>query len=148
MEKQISKSALEVIQTPKKVLEILDKKSEVDKSTIKELPNDFNKELANELVIIIAESTSKEDAQFDYIYQAVKKKNEVATRDLATAIDYAGKAYEFVGDHWAEIFFVISYLNNKGYFDSLKKKGKFKAFFATLFEEDMEKDVNEDEKSG
>ena len=96
-------------------------------------------DLAKELILRIADGTAKEDTQFAKIYEAIQKKNEIPSRDISVALDYAGKAYEFVNNHWGEIFFVLMYLNKKGYFDKLKNKPKFKAFFATLFEEEIEK---------
>ena len=99
-------------------------------------------DLAKELILRIADGTAKEDTQFAKIYEAIQKKNEIPSRDISVALDYAGKAYEFVNNHWGEIFFVLMYLNKKGYFDKLKNKPKFKAF-NTAWDSDEAMDFND-----
>lgn len=138
-----SKSALEVLQKPAKVLAILDKEQALKNVEQKELPKSFDSALAEELLVAIAEGTAKEDVHFAHIYESVQKKNEIPHRDIPTAIDLAGKAYELVSNHWGEIHFILIYLNKKGYFDKIKDKSKFKTFFAALFDEKVEKQDSE-----
>jgi len=145
METTKSKSALEVLQNPEAILKILTEETLSTTSDPQALPSTIDKELAQELVIEMAEGVAQENASFQVIYNKVQQKNAVVSRDISMVIDYAAKAYEFVGNHWGEIFFILSFLNNKGYFDKLKDKPKYKTFFETLFEEEVkEEDTTSD----
>lgn len=61
----------------------------------------------------------------------------------AELLDIAMKSYEFVKDHWAEIFFILSCLERTGKLDRLKRRPKMKIFLDVLFDKkvDDQKDI-------
>jgi hypothetical protein len=94
-----------------------------------------SEEISAELLIGIAESLDDVKPQYKAIrQQLLKKQDEQHRGDLTSAMDLTGKAYGVVKDHWSEILFILSMLNNKGYLDKLKKNPKLKTFFKTLFD--------------
>lgn len=138
-------SALEVLQRPDKVILLIADNAPLS-GEAPAPPSDLNERMAAALVVAIAEHVGDEDEKFATLYNAVKQRNEMPDRDVPFVFDYMAKAYEFLQNHWAVVYFVIAVLNKKGYFNSLKEDTDLKAFFEVFFEEDI-KDKKDNSKS-
>jgi len=140
MEKAKVKAALQVMNridvfSEKIGVEPIDNQSAVD------LPTELTVEEAAELLPAIIESS--EHQHINEIFESLTKDFNEPTKS-GEFIEYAGMAYDFVKNHWGEIFFILSYLDRTGKLDSLKKKKRLKPFFDTLFEK--EEDKSDDKK--
>ena len=132
METKELQAALDLFKSPQ-LLRVQLEKDLLAKANnqIADMPSE---DISAELLRGIAESLDEVKPQYKTIREQLLKKQEEKHRDLTQILDLSVKAYGVVKDHWAEIYFIISMLNSKGYLDKMKKNPKLKTFFETLFD--------------
>ena len=128
-------SALEVLENPAVIHQHVTGNPIPTDTTIPSFNID-DQAVSADLLVALADGLGASDETFNKAYHAVKEKNDVTTRGVTEVIDYAGKAYNFISEHWDTIFFLLMYVNKAGYLDKIKQHPRLKTFFKTLFEED------------
>ena len=112
-----------------------------DKSeSVPDLPAEFDQSFAGEFLSELAETANTK--QIQEFYEREVRRNSEPSRSLEV-LDLISQSYEFVSNHWGEIFFLLSFLNRSGKLERLKKNPQFKLFLEMLFEE-KEKEEDKD----
>ena len=139
------KAALEItnnIQTYSEKVGVTETDTQIN---VPDFPDSLDQDISGEFLTQLVEAANTD--AINSIYEKRVEDHSETVRSIEL-LDVAMKSYEFIRDHWSEIFFILTVLERTGKLDWLKKNPKMRTivnlFFDKKEEQKKEKEDQED----